>query len=53
MVKLQGEKVYLATLEREDCKKVWEDTEYDFGQLTEPFIVGRSSANADAWFDEI
>jgi len=53
MVKLQGEKIVLATLEREDCKKVWEDTEYDFGQLTEPFIVGRSSANADAWFDEV
>lgn len=53
MVKLQGEKVYLATLEREDCKKIWEDTEYDFAQLTEPFIVGRSSANADVWFDEI
>ena len=53
MVKLQGEKITLATLEREDCRKVWEDTEYDFGQLTEPFIVGRSAANADAWFDEI
>ena len=26
MVRLQGEKVMLATLEREDCKKVWEDT---------------------------
>jgi RimJ/RimL family protein N-acetyltransferase len=53
MVKLEGAKIYLAALEREDCKKVWEETEYDFGQLTEPFIVGRSSANADAWFDEI
>jgi len=53
MVKLQGEKVFLAALEKEDCKKIWEDTEYDFSQLTEPFIVGRSSSNADAWFDEI
>jgi len=53
MVKLQGEKVILATLKREDCKKVWQDTEYDFEQFTEPFILGRSSANADAWFDEI
>jgi len=53
MITLQGEKIYLATLEREHCKKVWEDTEYDFEQLTEPFIVGRSSANADRWFDEI
>ncbi len=53
MVRLQGEKVTLATLERVDCKKVWEDTEVDFSQLTEPFIVGRSSANADEWFDDI
>jgi RimJ/RimL family protein N-acetyltransferase len=53
MIKLQGEKIYLATMEREDCKKVWEDTEYDFDNPTEPFIVGQSSANADAWFDEI
>jgi len=53
MVKLQGEKVILATLEREDCKKVWQDTEYDFEHLTEPFILGRSSANADAWFEEV
>ena len=53
MVKLQGQKIYLATLEREHCKKIWEDTEYDFEQLSEPFIVGRSSSNADGWFDEI
>ena len=53
MVKLKGEKIILATLEREDCKKIWEDTEYDFGQLTEPFIVGWSAVNADTWFDEI
>ena len=53
MVKLHGEKVFLATLEREHCKKVWEDSEYDFENPTEPFIVGKSSTNADAWFDEI
>lgn len=53
MVSLHGEKVTLATLEREDCKKVWEDTEYNFEQLTEQFIIGRSSANADEWFNEI
>ena len=53
MVNLQGKKVILAGLERGDCKKIWEDTEYDFGHLTEPFIIGRSSSNADAWFDEI
>jgi len=50
---LQGEKIYLATMEREHCKKVWEDYEHDFAQSTEAFIVGRSSTGADAWFDEI
>ncbi len=53
MVKLQGDNIHLGTLERADCKKIWEDTEYNFSQLTEPFIVGRSSANADGWFDDI
>lgn len=53
MVKLQGKKIYLATMEREDCKKLWEDFEYDFAQLTEPYIVGHSSTKADGWFDEI
>ena len=53
MVKLHGEMVILATLERVDCRKIWEETEYDFENLTEPFIVGRASENADAWFEEI
>ena len=53
MVKLQGEKIYLTTMEREHCKKIWEDTEYDFTQPTERFIVGQSSENADKWFDDI
>jgi len=40
-------------MEREDCKKVWEDIEYDLGQRMELFIVGRSSSNADGCFDDI
>ncbi|MCL1788297.1 MAG: GNAT family N-acetyltransferase [Defluviitaleaceae bacterium] len=53
MTILQGEKIYLATLEREHCKTLWEDDEHDFSQPTDMFIVGRSAANADAWFDDI
>jgi len=53
MVKLQGKKIYLATMEREHCKKVWEETEYDFAQHTEMFIAGRSSENAGEWFDNM
>ena len=53
MVKLQGEKVYLATLELEDCRKLWEETEFDFSNPTECFIVGFSSVKADDWFHEV
>jgi len=53
MIKLQGEKIYLATMEREHCKKVWEETEYDFTQHTDMFIIGRSSENANEWFDNM
>jgi len=54
MVKLQGEKIYLATLEREHCKKLWTDTEFDFSlPQTEIFRIGYSAENSDTWFDEI
>lgn len=53
MVKLHGEKVYLATLEREDCRKLWEDTEFDFTNPTDFFIVGSSTVKADEWFSDI
>jgi len=53
MNKLQGEKIFLATLEREHCKKIWEDFEYNFEQPTEPFIIGCSSVKSDEWFDDI
>ena len=53
MSKLHGEKVYLDTLEREHCRKINEDFEYDFDNPAEPFIVGYSSENSDDWFTEI
>lgn len=53
MLKLQGKLVYLAIMEREDCKKVWEEFEYDFKQMTEPLNIGHSSIKADDWFNEI
>ncbi len=31
MLKLQGTDIYLALLERNDCKTLWNDFEYDFG----------------------
>jgi RimJ/RimL family protein N-acetyltransferase len=53
MVKLNGKNVYLATLERKDCKKLWDDFEYDFEAMTEPLNIGHSIEKADKWFDEI
>ena len=52
-MRLQGEDIYLATLEREDCKKVWIDFEYDFLHPTEELNMGFSYEKADEWFDEI
>jgi len=53
MVKLQGEDIYLGSLERADCKKLYEDFEYDFTNPTDHFHIGYSAEKSDEWFDEI
>jgi len=53
MVKLQGENIYLATLERADCTKLYEDFEYDFNDPTERLHIGDSIEGGSNWFDEI
>ena len=53
MIKLQGRDVYLAALERKDCKKLYEDSEYDFDNPAEPVHIGYSVEKSDEWFDEI
>ena len=53
MLKLQGKDLYLAALERKDCKKICEDNEYDFENPAEPTLLGWSVENSDEWFDEI
>ena len=53
MLKLQGKQVYLAVMEREDCKMVWSDFEYDFDNPAEPLNIGHSVEKADEWYDEI
>ena len=53
MIKLQGKNLYLATLERADCKKLYEDFEYDFANPAEPLNIGYSVEKSDEWFDEI
>jgi len=53
MHKLQGKKVYLAALKRADCRKLWEDDEYDFENKTDMLHIGGSVEGSDKWFDEI
>ncbi|MCL2507930.1 MAG: GNAT family N-acetyltransferase [Oscillospiraceae bacterium] len=53
MIKLQGKDIYLAALERKDCKKICEDDEYDFDNPVETTLFGWSVENSDEWFDEI
>jgi len=47
MIKLQGENIYLAVLERQDCKKLYEDFEYDFENPAEPLYIGQSLEKSD------
>lgn len=52
-MKLEGKRVYLAVLEKENCKQIWNDYEYDFDAMTEPLNIGHSSSKAESWFEEI
>ncbi|MDF2540460.1 MAG: N-acetyltransferase [Herbinix sp.] len=53
MLKLQGNDIYLAVMERKDCIRIWNDFEYDFDHPTEPLNIGHSEEKADQWFDDI
>ena len=53
MLKLEGQNIYLSTLEKEHCQKLWCDFEYDFTTKTERLNLGHSVEKADQWFDEI
>jgi len=52
-MKLQGDRIYLATLEREHCKTLWAEFEYDFANKAEQLNIGHSIEKSDVWFDEI
>lgn len=53
MVKLQGTRIYLATLEKDHCRQLFENFEYDEENVTEPLNIGHSMTKSDDWFDEI
>ena len=50
---LKAKDIYLGTLERKDCKTLWNDFEYDFNNPSEELNMGHSEEKADEWFDEI
>ena len=53
MIKLQGKCIYLAALERADCRKICEDNECDFANPLETALFGWSVENSDEWYEEI
>lgn len=53
MLKLQGKDLYLATLEREDCRSLYREREFDSTSLVEDVQLGHSIEGADAWFEEM
>lgn len=52
-MRLQGKDIYLAVLERKDCKILWNDFEYDFDNPSEEFNIGHSEEKSDDWFEDI
>jgi RimJ/RimL family protein N-acetyltransferase len=53
MVKLNGERIYLGTLEKEHYKKLREEFEYDFENITDQLDIGQSIEKTDEWFEQI
>ena len=53
MLKLQGKRIYLTALEREHCRRLFEDEEYDFEHVAEPLYIGASLESSDDWYSDI
>ena len=53
MLKLQRKDIYLALLEREHCRTLWNEAEYDEEHPTEELRIGHSDEKAGEWFEEI
>ena len=52
-MRLQGENIYLDTLNREDCRKLYENYEFDESCPAEIPIPGVATERADVWYEEI
>ena len=53
MIELRGEKVVLRTLERKDCRRLWEEYEPEGPLPSEALTPGLSVEGADKWFEEM
>jgi RimJ/RimL family protein N-acetyltransferase len=53
VIELEGERVVLRTLERDDCRHLWANNEPVEPLATEPLSVGKSIEGADQWFEEM
>ena len=53
MITLTDGEITLGTLEREHCRTIWSDAEYDETNPCEPLRIGYSVEKADEWFEEI
>jgi len=52
-MQLKEKDIYLDVLSREDCKTLWNESEYDFDHAAEELNIGHSDEKANDWFDEI
>ncbi|MBN1402187.1 MAG: GNAT family N-acetyltransferase [Anaerolineae bacterium] len=53
MIELSGEHVVLHTLEREQCRELWQAYEPVLDMPSEPLNPGLSIEGADRWFEEM
>ena len=53
MIELRGKKVVLRVLEREDCRRIWQEDEPTEPLPAQPITPGLSVEGADKWFEEI
>lgn len=53
MIKLRSEKVVLRALEREDCRRIWQEDEPAEPLPAQPTTPGLSVEGADKWFEQI
>ena len=52
-VRLPGKSIYLDTLEREHCRKLWDAYEPELPLPSQRLNLGASREGADKWFDDI